>query len=181
MSYGNQGSGIGLFQYNNASPWENNIIRYNISINDGNVSDAKAGIYIWNQSPSNNLKNCAIYNNTIYNNKNAALSYSTITNNENIVFYNNILVGNKEIILGKDSVSKYYGNTIRFPCPYTHRAIANAGHIPTIIGSSTIRNFCIGTLADDNAAPAMVVFICWVARIVFCPAITDVNIPAIRL
>ena len=110
LSYGNQGSGIGLFQYNNASPWENNIIRYNISINDGNVSDAKAGIYIWNQSPSNNLKNCAIYNNTIYNNKNAALSYSTITNNENIVFYNNILVGNKEIILGKDSVSKYYGN-----------------------------------------------------------------------
>jgi hypothetical protein len=132
LSYGNQGSGIGLFQYNNASPWENNIIRYNISINDGNVSDAKAGIYIWNQSPSNNLKNCAIYNNTIYNNKNAALSYSTITNNENIVFYNNILVGNKEIILGKDSVSKYYGN-----CWYS---LTNGFNVNGIANFDTWRN-----------------------------------------
>jgi len=132
LSYDNQGSGIGLFQYNNASPWENNIIRYNISINDGNVSDAKAGNYIWNQSPSNNLKNCAIYNNTIYNNNNAALSYSTITNNENIVFYNNILVGNKEIILGKDSVSKYYGN-----CWYS---LTNGFNVNGIANFDTWRN-----------------------------------------
>jgi hypothetical protein len=110
LSYENQGSGIGLFEYNYAGPWHNNTIRYNISINDGNVSPAKAGIFIWNASTTENLKNCFIYNNTIYNNKNAAINYSIESNNEGFVFYNNILIGNKEIISGNNITGKYLGN-----------------------------------------------------------------------
>jgi len=110
LSYENEGSGIGLFQYNSASLWSNNIVRYNISINDGNVSAAKAGIYIWNLSSKDNLQQCYIYNNTIYNNKNAAISYSVAAANKDIFFFNNIFVGNTVIISGEDSISKYFGN-----------------------------------------------------------------------
>jgi hypothetical protein len=110
LSYENQGSGIGLFEYDRGCPWYNNTIRYNVSINDGNVSAAKAGIYIWNASVTQNLKNCFIYNNTVYNNKNAAISYSVESNNEGFVFYNNILVGNKAIISGNNITGKYLGN-----------------------------------------------------------------------
>ena len=48
MSYDNQGSGYCIFQYWGASPWHNNTFRYNISENDGSVSDSQAGLYIWN-------------------------------------------------------------------------------------------------------------------------------------
>jgi hypothetical protein len=110
LSYENEGSGIGLFEFDHAGPWYNNTIRYNISINDGNTSAAKAGIFIWNASTTQNLKNCYIYNNTIYNNKNAAINYSTESNNEGFVFYNNIMVGNKEIVSGNNITGKYLGN-----------------------------------------------------------------------
>jgi hypothetical protein len=110
LSYENEGSGIGLFEYDHAGPWNNNTIRYNISINDGNVSGAKAGIFIWNASTTQKLKNCFVYNNTIYNNRNAAISYASESANEGFVFYNNILAGNKEIISGNNITGKYLGN-----------------------------------------------------------------------
>jgi hypothetical protein len=110
LSYENQGSGIGLFEYDQGGPWFNNTVRYNISINDGNTSAAKAGIYIWNASTTQNLKNCFIYNNTIYNNRNAAISYSAQSNNEGFVFYNNILVGKSAIISGNNITGKYLAN-----------------------------------------------------------------------
>jgi hypothetical protein len=110
LSYENEGSGIGLFQYDKAGPWENNTIRFNISINDGNVSSAKAGIYIWSANKTYKLRDCKVYNNTLYNSKNAAISYAPLTVSEDFVFYNNILVGKKEIISGNDITGKYLGN-----------------------------------------------------------------------
>ncbi|MEP6467455.1 MAG: right-handed parallel beta-helix repeat-containing protein, partial [Parafilimonas sp.] len=50
LSYQNQGSGYCIFQYWDASPWYNNVVRFNISIDDGLVSDSRAGIYVWNSS-----------------------------------------------------------------------------------------------------------------------------------
>ncbi|KPL10729.1 MAG: hypothetical protein AMS26_21170, partial [Bacteroides sp. SM23_62] len=35
FSFNNQGTGIGLYEYGGAKTWENNIVRYNISQNDG--------------------------------------------------------------------------------------------------------------------------------------------------
>lgn len=110
LSYENEGSGIGLFEYNGASSWYNNTVRYNISINDGAVSPAKAGIFIWNNSYEHKLQNCAIYNNTVYNDKNAAISYEAESANEGFVFYNNIFVGNNSIITGNNTTGKYLGN-----------------------------------------------------------------------
>ncbi|HLZ88524.1 MAG TPA: right-handed parallel beta-helix repeat-containing protein [Puia sp.] len=77
LSYGNQGAGYCLFQYWGASPWYHNIFRYNISEDDGAVSDSHAGLYIWNSSgDSLQFHDCVVYNNTIYNTKVAAVSFS---------------------------------------------------------------------------------------------------------
>jgi hypothetical protein len=100
LSYGNEGSGYGLFQYKGASPWYNNTIRYCISENDGGGSAAHAGIFIWNSSDdSEQLKDCYIYNNTIYNEQGAAISYESQSMNSGFRFYNNIFVSQAELIL----------------------------------------------------------------------------------
>jgi hypothetical protein len=111
LSYENEGSAFGLFQYAGASNWYNNTIRYCISENDGSVSPAHAGVFVWNSSDdSTQLKDCYFYNNTIYNSKGAAISYEAQSLNAGFRFYNNIFVGKDSLILGKETNSTYLGN-----------------------------------------------------------------------
>lgn len=113
VSYENQGSGYCLFQYAGASPWYNNIIRYNISENDGTVSASKAGIYVWNSSEdASQFYDCSFYGNIIYNSKAAVLSFSNPNHNKDFRYYQNIFVGKDELIIGKDKLglSEYKGN-----------------------------------------------------------------------
>jgi hypothetical protein len=111
LSYSNQGSGYCLFQYLGASPWFNNIVRFNISENDGSVSDSKAGIYIWNSSGDRDqFHNANVYNNTIYNNLEAAISYSDKCERKQFAFYNNILVGKDSLIKGNKGNDIFLGN-----------------------------------------------------------------------
>ncbi len=77
LSYENQGAGYCIFQYWGASPWYHNIIRNNVSRDDGWVSDGRGGVYVWNSSgDSNQFYDCRVYKNRVYNSKEAALSYS---------------------------------------------------------------------------------------------------------
>jgi hypothetical protein len=111
LSYENHGSAFGLFQYAGASAWYNNTIRYNISENDGTVSAAKAGIYIWaNSSEADPMKKCYIYNNVIYNEKAAAISYSTESTHREFYFYNNLFIAKDQIITGNDAGDVFLGN-----------------------------------------------------------------------
>ncbi|GAB3322488.1 hypothetical protein GCM10027299_18200 [Larkinella ripae] len=111
LSYENQGSGFGLFQYAGASPWFNNTIRYNISENDGTVSAAKAGIYVWNAAgESDPIRQCYVYNNVIYNEKVAAIRYSSESAHRDFNFYNNVLVARDPIITGNDAGDGFAGN-----------------------------------------------------------------------
>jgi hypothetical protein len=111
LAYGNQGAGFCIFQYYYASSWHDNIFRFNISENDGSVSDAGAGLYVWNSSGDENLfYNCQIYNNTIYNAKVAALSYSELSKRKNFSFYNNIFVGRDSLIKGARGEDIFQGN-----------------------------------------------------------------------
>lgn len=111
LSYENEGSAFGLFQYDGASNWYNNTVRYCISENDGSVSAAHASIFIWNSSmDTNQLRDCYIYNNVIYNEKGAAISYEPQSANTGFRFYNNIFVGRDSLILGKETNSTYLGN-----------------------------------------------------------------------
>jgi len=111
LSYENQGAGYCIFQYYYASTWHDNVFRYNISENDGSVSDAGAGIYVWNSSGDSSLfYNCQVYNNTVYNAKVAALSYSELNKRKNFAFYNNIFVGRDSLIKGNKGRDLFLGN-----------------------------------------------------------------------
>jgi len=113
VSYENQGAGYCLFQYNGAAPWHHNIFRYNIGENDGTVSPAQAGIYVWNSSAdAGQFYDCQFYGNIIYNSKVAALSFSNPNQNKDFHYHNNIFVGKDKIIIGRDSLhlSEYAGN-----------------------------------------------------------------------
>lgn len=113
VSYDNWGSGYCIFQYWGASPWHDNIFRYNISENDGTVSDSQAGLYVWNSSDDEKqFHDCQVYGNIIYNDKVAALCYSEKSESKGIVFRGNVFVGKDSLIKGKDKIgdAKYQGN-----------------------------------------------------------------------
>jgi hypothetical protein len=113
FSYENQGSGYCIFQYWGASPWHHNIFRYNISENDGTVSDSQAGLYVWNSSDDEKqFYDCDVYGNIIYNSKVAAIHFSEKSENKGFRFYNNIFVGKDSLITGRDKIGEvvYQGN-----------------------------------------------------------------------
>ena len=111
LSYGNQGSGYCIFQYWGASPWYHNVIRDNITEDDGLVSDSRAGIYVWNSSnDSSQFYDCQIYNNTVYNTRQAVLSFSTTSARKEFVFRDNIFVGADSLIRGDKGVDVFVGN-----------------------------------------------------------------------
>ena len=124
-SYDNNGAGYGLFQYEGTTVWENNIIRYNISYNDGEGND-KAGIYMWTAEPEKDLlRNCKIYNNVFVNEfgypvKFAMDNHGNVTNPNGFEFYNNIFIAGEALVYGRHSNSVFshnawyhiYGKTI---------------------------------------------------------------------
>jgi hypothetical protein len=62
-SHDNDGAGYLLGQYDYARPWANNIVRYNISENDGRTNGG--GITLF-KGPGTTMGGVKIYNNTIY-------------------------------------------------------------------------------------------------------------------
>jgi hypothetical protein len=64
LSYNNQGTGFGLYEFGASKPWENNTIRFNISQDDGKTHDGTLGIW---KAEGGRMRNCEIYNNTFYN------------------------------------------------------------------------------------------------------------------
>ena len=111
LSYRNEGSAFGIFQYDGASPWHDNVIRYCISEDDGNTSAAHANAYVWNSShDSSQLKNLLFYNNTLYNSKNAAVAYSPESEHSNFCFYNNIFVAKDALLRGDYSKDNFLSN-----------------------------------------------------------------------
>jgi hypothetical protein len=113
VSYGNEGSGYCLFQYMGASPWYNNTFKYNISENDGTVSESQAGVYIWNSSDDEaQFHDCNFYGNIIYNSKVAAIAFSEKSESRGLRFYNNVFISRDTLIRGKDILGdvKYLEN-----------------------------------------------------------------------
>ena len=113
LSYENEGYGYGIFQFSGATPWHNNIFRYNISFNDGNITQHGASILWWNGSKdSSQFHDCYIFNNLLYNSKGYALG--VIPNeydNSRFFFLNNILVAKDELMSGGNiRQEQFYGN-----------------------------------------------------------------------
>jgi len=111
LSYENQGAGYGLFQYSGASSWSNNTIRYCVSINDAQTTKGAGSIFIWNGSDDiQQLTNCMIYNNVIYNMNAPIISFEISSAHKNFVFSNNIFLGSDLPIAGINRGSKFLGN-----------------------------------------------------------------------
>jgi hypothetical protein len=111
LSYENQGAGYCIFQYWGASPWYNNVFRYNISVDDGLVSDGFAGVYVWNSSgDENQFHDCLFYNNTIYNSQRTALHFSEKSKRKKFAFYNNIFVGKDSLMIGNEGSDIFLAN-----------------------------------------------------------------------
>ena len=64
-SHDNHGAGYGIYQYSGAREFKGNIIRYNISENDGR-NNRHGGINLWATNSSGGMQDTKIYNNTIY-------------------------------------------------------------------------------------------------------------------
>jgi hypothetical protein len=64
FSHGNDGAGYGIYQYTNAREFKNNVVRYNISVNDG-LKNHHGGINLWSTNSSGGIRDTKIYNNTI--------------------------------------------------------------------------------------------------------------------
>jgi hypothetical protein len=65
-SHGNDGAGYLLYQFSGANPFGGNVVRYNISENDGRRG-SYSGIYA-----GGDVGNTEIYNNTIYTSPSAS-------------------------------------------------------------------------------------------------------------
>lgn len=74
-SANNEGAGYGLFQYYEATVWKNNIIRNNISVNDGR-KNGKAGFLMWIATGTpETMSDCLITGNTVVNSYGHAVSF----------------------------------------------------------------------------------------------------------
>jgi hypothetical protein len=106
LSYENWGSGYGIFQYSSASKWNNNTVRYCISVNDGYVTNEATGMYLWNGWNGDSMfTNFYAYNNFFYNDRKYAFGFSTTCQHHNFNFFNNIFIASdtSDIYNGIDS------------------------------------------------------------------------------
>ena len=93
ISYENEGAGYGIFQYAGASPWQNNVIRNCTSTNDGRISRAKAGVFIWNNSEEkNDFSGLLFINNKIENKEGAAIRFLDDSKHSNFKFLSNTFI-----------------------------------------------------------------------------------------
>lgn len=115
LSMNNEGAGYGLFQYGGATEWSGNVMRHNVSINDG-IKNSNAGIYVWCDPYNKNIPLCdtRVHDNLIVSNRGYSVSFSTGYARQ-LVFENNtfILAANGSEHLHGDetvSLSRFRGN-----------------------------------------------------------------------
>lgn len=111
LSYENEGAGFGLFEYVTADPWNNNTLRYNISINDG-IKNGNCGIIVWNgEMDSELLGDAMIHNNVFYNDRNeGAAVWFFDPYYRDLKFVNNIFLTSGPALKGDADIASYYGN-----------------------------------------------------------------------
>jgi hypothetical protein len=66
LSAFNEGAGYGIFQYRGAGKWKDNIVRFNISYNDGS-KNGQCGILVWCEPGDIGMSDFHCYNNTVVN------------------------------------------------------------------------------------------------------------------
>jgi hypothetical protein len=114
-SHDNFGSGYLICQYEGAPRFANNVVRYNMSQDDG-LFDHDAGIFVW--VGGEGMESTLVHNNTIWSTKGSAVAYGISEKHKGalpeIRFHNNIFVSRGPQILGRpgtrEKVGVYRGN-----------------------------------------------------------------------
>ena len=116
-SHDNDGPGFLLAQFTCAKAFHNNVIRHNLSENDGQ-KNSYGGIHLWSTGANGGIRNTTIYGNTVRTSKSANGNPSAVDCSSdgihNIGFYNNIFQsdGIAALIRGKDNPEVLFeGNT----------------------------------------------------------------------
>jgi hypothetical protein len=90
LSAFNEGAGYGIFQYAGATDWSGNVVRYNISFNDGS-KNSSAGIFMWCDPAARPMSDFHAYNNTIVTAMGLVVNFEP-GNYEGFTFENNIFL-----------------------------------------------------------------------------------------
>ncbi|UCC68098.1 MAG: right-handed parallel beta-helix repeat-containing protein [Armatimonadota bacterium] len=106
-SHDNEGPGYFLCQYWSAPVWKNNIVRYNISVNDGAKNNVGCGIEV--MANNGGMSDAEVYNNTVYNEKGGAVGFGDKPV-PGVRLRNNVFVTKGEIIKGDCSYARFEGN-----------------------------------------------------------------------
>ncbi len=116
-SHDNDGAGYLLAQFEGAKAFHNNVIRYNLSENDGR-KNSYGGIHLWSTGADGGIRNTTIYRNTILTGKsdvgNPAAVDCMSERIHNIRFYNNTFKtdGKAVLIRGENNPEVIFeGNT----------------------------------------------------------------------
>jgi len=129
-SYDNEGAGYLLAEFGALFPFTNNIVRFNVSVNDGRKNNY-GGIAIWGASSEYSVTNSAVYNNTVcvddshlINGMPAALTFMGV-NFKNVLIANNIFVTkgsahliNADTIIAKPAAYLLHNNYYSFDNQY---------------------------------------------------------------
>jgi hypothetical protein len=107
LSYNNDGPGYFLCQFPGAPVFRDNIIRYNISQNDGVKNNRRSGIDVYSASP--NASACQVYNNTVYNGHGAAVGFGGLPMPD-VVFRDNVFICCADAISGDSQRGRFEGN-----------------------------------------------------------------------
>ena len=115
-SHGNDGAGFLLAQYSGAPAFGGNVVRYNVSENDGR-RNGYAGVTVWAASGSNRVRNTQVYHNTVYvdaagaERPTAAVRFLN-GNHSGLAFRNNVLVtaGGARAVSGGGGDAVFQGN-----------------------------------------------------------------------
>ena len=105
-SHDNDGAGYLLAQFKGARPFYSNVLRYNLSVNDGR-RNRYGGIHLWSTGANGGITDTTVYGNTVYMAKSAdgspAAVDCTSAGIRNIRFYNNCFHtdGNAAFIRGQ--------------------------------------------------------------------------------
>lgn len=114
LSYNNEGCGFGLYEFGAAKAWQNNIIRYNISQDDGIINGGAVGI--WKADNRGSMSHCEIYNNTFFNStENGPIiwlydHYPGFNFRNNIFVYNGTFLDEKQQLEGEVFQGNIYWN-----------------------------------------------------------------------
>lgn len=93
LSYQNQGSGYGIYQYNGAADWYNNSVRYCVSINDGTDTYRASAMLVWNgNNPDSGFHHFYAYNNFFYNDRKYVFGFDPDNAHRYFYFLNNVFV-----------------------------------------------------------------------------------------